>query len=172
MIRHAGETDAGYLRGRLQEARWLLKSLEARGDTLLKVMRCLVRQQSGFLEFGAQALRPLTLREVAAEVGLHESTVSRAIARKYVRTPRGTMPLRALLRLRHRHRRRRRSVQHRHPGDDPPPDRSREPAQAAVRRHAWPRSLKAAGVPVARRTVAKYREAMNIPSSHERVRIG
>src|SRR3546814_17934601 len=55
----------------------------------------LVRQQSGFLEFGPQALRPLTLREVAAEVGLHESTISRAISRKYVRTPRGTIPLRA-----------------------------------------------------------------------------
>jgi hypothetical protein len=135
MIRHASSSDAGYLRGRLQEARWLLKSLEARGDTLLKVVRCLIRQQSGFLEFGEQALRPLTLREVAAEVGLHESTVSRAIARKYVRTPRGTLPLRA---------------------SSPPgigtegggeasstaiqsmirADRRREPAQAAVRREA------------------------------------
>ena len=95
MIRQCGENDAGYLRGHLQEARWLLKSLEARGDTLLKVTRCLLRQQAGFLEFGEQALRPLTLREVATEVGLHESTVSRAIARKYVRTPRGTLPLRA-----------------------------------------------------------------------------
>jgi RNA polymerase sigma-54 factor len=91
LIRSASEHDAIYLRGRLQEARWLLKSLEARGDTLLKVMRCLLRQQSAFLEFGDQALRPLTLREVAAEVGLHESTISRAIARKYVRTPRGTI---------------------------------------------------------------------------------
>jgi RNA polymerase sigma-54 factor len=95
MIARACAADAGYLRGRLQEARWLLKNLEARGETLLKVMRCLLRQQAGFLEFGAQALRPLTLREVAAEVGLHESTVSRAVARKYVRTPRGTLPLRA-----------------------------------------------------------------------------
>ena len=55
---------------------------------------CLVRQQSGFLEFGPQALRPLTLREVAAEIGMHESTVSRAVSRKYVHTPRGTLPLR------------------------------------------------------------------------------
>src|SRR3546814_13376401 len=77
MIRHASASDASYLKGHLQEARWLLKSLEARGDTLLKVTRCLLSQQAGFLEFGDSALRPLTLREVAAEVGLHESTVSR-----------------------------------------------------------------------------------------------
>ena len=69
MIRQCNENDAGYLRGHLQEARWLLKSLEARGDTLLRVTRCLLRQQAGFLEFGEQALRPLTLREVALEVG-------------------------------------------------------------------------------------------------------
>src|SRR5690606_8964870 len=91
MIQTAAGEDAGYLKGRLQEARWLLKNLEARGETLLKVVRCLIRQQSGFLEFGASALRPLTLREVAAEIGMHESTVSRAVARKYVHTPRGTI---------------------------------------------------------------------------------
>src|SRR3546814_16767550 len=95
MIQHAGASDAGYLRGRLQEARWLLKNLAQRGETLLKVVQFLVRQQSGFLEFGPQALRPLTLREVAAAVGLHESPISLAISRKYVRTPRGTLPLRA-----------------------------------------------------------------------------
>ena len=66
MIRHASSADASYLRGHLQEARWLLKSLEARGDTLLKVARCLLKQQAAFLEFGDSALRPLTLREVAA----------------------------------------------------------------------------------------------------------
>src|SRR3546814_11089371 len=97
MIQHAGASDAGYLRGRLQEARWLLKNLAQRGDTLLKVVQCLVRQQSGFLEFGPQALRPLPLREVAAEVGLHESPLSRALSRTSVRTPPGTTPLRALL---------------------------------------------------------------------------
>ncbi|WP_108780101.1 RNA polymerase factor sigma-54, partial [Xanthomonas fragariae] len=81
LIRICGESDAGYLRGQLQEARWLLKSLEARGETLLRVVRCLLQHQAGFLEFGAQALRPLTLREIAGELGLHESTISRAIAR-------------------------------------------------------------------------------------------
>jgi RNA polymerase sigma-54 factor len=171
MISRASANDAGYLRGRLQEARWLLKNLEARGETLLKVMRCLVRQQAGFLEFGEQALRPLTLREVAGEVGLHESTVSRAVARKYVRTPRGTLPLRAFFAS----------------GIDT--DGGGETSSTAIQSMIRalidaenPRKplsdarlaalLKAGGVPVARRTVAKYREAMSIPSSHDRVRIG
>lgn len=171
MIQHASAADAGYLRGRLQEARWLLRNLQQRGETLLKVVNCLVRQQSGFLEFGPQALRPLTLREVAAEIGMHESTVSRAVSRKYVHTPRGTLPLRdffasgvstdtggqasstaiqqMILRL----------VEAENPG---------KPLSDARLTEA----LKAAGVMVARRTVSKYREALNIPSSHERVRLG
>ena len=171
MIRQCNENDAGYLRGHLQEARWLLKSLEARGDTLLRVTRCLLRQQAGFLEFGEQALRPLTLREVALEVGLHESTVSRAIARKYVRTPRGTLPLRAFFAS---------GV-----GTEGGGEASSIAIQSMIRRLIEaenPRKplsdakladlLKESGIPVARRTVAKYREAMDILSSHERVRIG
>ena len=171
MIRRCGESDAGYLRTQLQEARWLLKSLEARGETLLKVMRCLLRQQAAFLEFGEQALRPLTLREIAGEVGLHESTVSRAIARKYVRTPRGTLALKSFFAS----------------GIDT--DGGGEASSTAIQSMIRglidgenPRKplsdaklaelLKQGGIPVARRTVAKYREAMNIPASHERVRIG
>ncbi|MCW0368032.1 RNA polymerase sigma-54 factor [Xanthomonas sacchari] len=171
LIRQCGESDAGYLRGQLQEARWLLKSLEARGETLLKVTRCLLKQQAGFLEFGEQALRPLTLREIAGELGLHESTISRAIARKYVRTPRGTIPLRAFFAS---------GID-----TDSGGEASSTAIQAMIRRLIEaenPRKplsdakladlLKSAGVPVARRTVAKYREAMNISASHERVRIG
>lgn len=171
MIRHASPSDASYLRGHLQEARWLLKSLEARGDTLLKVARCLIRQQASFLEFGDGALRPLTLREVAAEVGLHESTVSRAIARKYARTPRGTVPLRAFFAS---------GIETGTGGET-----SSTAIQSMIRQLIEaenPRkplsdarlaeTLKATGVPVARRTVAKYREAMSIPSSQDRVRIG
>ena len=170
MIQHAAGDDAGYLKGRLQEARWLLKNLEARGETLLKVVRCLIRQQSGFLEFGARALRPLTLREVAAEIGMHESTVSRAVARKYVHTPRGTVALRdffasgidtegggeassvAIQQM----------IRGLIEAEDP-----RKPLSDA----RLAESLKASGVPVARRTVAKYREAMQIAASHDRVRI-
>lgn len=171
MIRHASPSDASYLRGHLQEARWLLKSLEARGDTLLKVARSLIRQQAAFLEFGDGALRPLTLREVAAEVGLHESTVSRAIARKYARTPRGTVPLRAFFAS---------GIETGAGGET-----SSTAIQSMIRQlidAENPRkplsdarlaeTLKATGVPVARRTVAKYREAMSIPSSQDRMRIG
>lgn len=171
MLRHASGSDASYLRGHLQEARWLLKSLEARGETLIKVARCLIKQQAAFLEFGDSALRPLTLREVAAEVGLHESTVSRAIARKYARTPRGTVPLRAFFAS---------GIETGTGGEA-----SSTAIQAMIRRLIEaenPRkplsdarlaeTLKATGVPVARRTVAKYREAMSIPSSQDRVRIG
>lgn len=170
MIQHASGDDAGYLKGRLQEARWLLKNLEARGETLLKVVRCLIREQSGFLEFGARALRPLTLREVAAQIGMHESTVSRAVARKYVHTPRGTLALRdffasgidtggggeassvAIQQM----------IRGLIEAEDP-----RKPLSDA----RLAESLKASGVPVARRTVAKYREAMQIAASHERVRM-
>ncbi len=170
MIRRCGEADAGYLRTHLQEARWLLKGLEARGETLLRVVSSLLQHQAGFLEFGAQALRPLTLRGIASELGLHESTVSRAIARKHVRTPRGTLPLRAFFAS----------------GIDTGSggEASSTAIQAMIRRlidDENPRKplsdakladlLKTAGIPVARRTVAKYREAMNISASHERVRI-
>ncbi|MFT4248238.1 MAG: RNA polymerase factor sigma-54 [Pseudomonas sp.] len=170
LIRRCGEADAGYLRTQLQEARWLLKGLEARGETLLRVVRCLLQQQAGFLEFGEQALRPLTLREIAGELGLHESTISRAIARKYVHTPRGTIPLRAFFAS---------GID-----TDSGGEASSTAIQAMIRRLIEaenPRKplsdaklaelLKTSGVPVARRTVAKYREAMNISASHERVRI-
>ncbi|MEQ7665123.1 RNA polymerase factor sigma-54 [Xanthomonas nasturtii] len=170
LIRTCCESDAGYLRGQLQEARWLLKSLEARGETLLRVVRCLLQHQAGFLEFGAQALRPLTLREIAGELGLHESTISRAISRKYVRTPRGTIALRSFFAS---------GID-----TDSGGEASSTAIQAMIRRlidAENPRKplsdakladlLKTSGVPVARRTVAKYREAMNISASHERVRI-
>ncbi len=170
MIQHAGATDAGYLRGRLQEARWLLKNLEARGETLLKVVRCLTRQQSGFLEFGGRALRPLTLREVAEEIGMHESTVSRAVARKYVHTPRGTLSLKDFFDS---------GV-----GTESGGEASSTAIQQMIRvlvDAEDPRKplsdarlaelLKSTGIQVARRTVAKYREAIHIASSHERVRI-
>ena len=171
MIRQCGDADASYLRSHLQEARWLLKNLEQRGETLLKVMRCLLRQQAGFLEFGEQALRPLTLREVAEQIGLHESTVSRAVSRKYVRTPRGTLPLRAFFAS---------GV-----GTEGGGEASSTAIQSMIRKLIEaenPRKplsdakladlLKDVGIPVARRTVAKYREAMDILSSHERVRMG
>lgn len=171
LLGHTTGADADYLRSHLQEARWLLKALESRADTLLRVVRCLVREQSGFLEFGPQALHPLTLREVAAQLELHESTVSRAVAGKYAHTPRGTLPLRAFFAsgidtaaggsasstaIQDR-------IRKLLADEDP-----RKPLSDAKLAD----TLKKEGVPVARRTVAKYREAMQIPASHERVRVG
>ncbi|AXI83951.1 RNA polymerase factor sigma-54 [Xylella taiwanensis] len=170
LINRCDGANAGYLRSQLQQARWLLKSLEARGATLLKVVNSLLRHQTGFLEFGEQALRPLTIRELAIELGLHESTVSRAIAGKYVRTPRGTLPLRAFFA----------SGIGTHSGEET----SNCAIQAMIRRLIEtenPRKplsdaklaelLKTSGISVARRTIAKYRDAMNISASHERVRV-
>lgn len=170
LISHTSPADASYLRGHLQEARWLLKNIEARGDTLLRVTLYLVQRQSDFLELGNGALRPLTLREVATELSLHESTISRAISRKYARTPRGTLPLRAFFAS---------GV-----GTGTQEETSSAAVQSMIRQLIAaenPRkplsdarlcdSLRSAGVPVARRTVAKYRESMSIPSSQERVRM-
>ena len=170
LIGKSTREDDSYLRAQLQEARWLIKSLETRADTLLRVARSIVRQQSGFLEHGAQAMRPLTLREVAEELGLHESTISRATTRKYLRTPRGTFEFKYFFSS---------GI-----ATDSGGGASATAIQAMLRAlvdKENPRSplsdaklaqiLKTEGIPVARRTVAKYREAMNIPSSTERQRL-
>jgi RNA polymerase sigma-54 factor len=170
LIGRASREDDSYLRTQLQEARWLIKSLETRADTLLRVAKAIVRQQSGFLEHGTQAMRPLTLREVAEELGLHESTISRATTRKYLRTPRGTFEFKYFFSS---------GI-----ATDAGGEASSTAIQAMMRKlidAENPRSplsdarlaemLKSDGIPVARRTVAKYREAMNIRSSNERQRL-
>lgn len=170
LIGKASREDDSYLRGQLQEARWLIKSLEARADTLVRVARAIVRQQSGFLDHGSEAMRPLTLREVAEELGLHESTISRATTRKYLRTPRGTFEFKHFFSS---------GIATEHGGSA-----SATAIQAMLRKlidAENPRAplsdqrlaeiLKGEGIPVARRTVAKYREAMNISASNERQRL-
>lgn len=171
LIGQASRDDAGYLRAQLQEARWLIRSLETRADTVLRVAQSIVRQQSGFLEYGPEAMRPLTLREVADELGLHESTISRSTTRKYLLTPRGTFEFKRFF------------TSGVATGDGGAA--SSTAIQAMIRKLIEtenPRKplsdakladeLKTGGVPVARRTVAKYREAMNIPASSERQRLG
>lgn len=171
LIGKASREDDHYLKGQLQEARWLIKSLETRADTLVRVARAIVRQQSGFLDHGSEAMRPLTLREVAEELGLHESTISRATTRKYLRTPRGTFEFKHFFSS---------GIATEHGGAA-----SATAIQAMLRKlidAENPRAplsdqrlaeiLKAEGIPVARRTVAKYREAMNISASNERQRLG
>lgn len=162
--------DDSYLRMHLQEARWLIKSLETRADTLQRVASAIVRQQTGFLEHGALAMRPLTLKQVAEELGLHESTISRATTRKYLRTPRGTFEFKYFFSS---------GI-----ATDSGGDASATAIQALLRKFIEaenPRApcsdarladlLKSEGIPVARRTVAKYRDVMNIPSSNERQRL-
>ena len=171
LIGKASREDDHYLKGQLQEARWLIKSLETRADTLVRVARAIVRQQSAFLDHGSEAMRPLTLREVAEELGLHESTISRATTRKYLRTPRGTFEFKHFFSS---------GIATDHGGAA-----SATAIQAMLRKlidTENPRTplsdqrlaeiLKAEGIPVARRTVAKYREAMNISASNERQRLG
>ena len=171
LIGQCSTADAGYLREQLQQAQWLIKGLQARGKTLLRIGQALLQHQTGFLLHGQAALRPLTLRQLADELGLHESTLSRAIAGKFVQTPRGTVPLRLFF------------SQAVNAADGE--DHAGTAIQAVIRQlvdQEDPRKplsdarlvqqLKERGMTVARRTVAKYREAMSIPPSHARVRMG
>ncbi len=165
-----GET-ATYLRGHLQEARWLIRSLQQRGESLAKVTGEIVRLQSAFLEYGPEAMRPLTLREVADNVGLHESTVSRITTRKYLQTPRGTFELKHFFSA---------GLASAEGGEaSATAVRSMigklieaEDPRKPLSDQAIAKTLNDRGIAVARRTVAKYREAMNIPSSSDRCRLG
>ncbi len=170
MIGKTSKEDSNYLRGQLQEARWLIKSLEARNETLLKVANAIVRYQSGFFELGPEAMKPLVLREVADTIDMHESTVSRVTTRKYMVTPRGIFEFKYFFSS--------------HVGTSDGGEMSATAIQAMISRlvenetPAKPLSdsklaqlLNEQGIDVARRTVAKYREALNIPSSSRRKRL-
>jgi RNA polymerase sigma-54 factor len=169
LIARARGDDASWMRGQLQEARWLIKSLESRAETLLKVAEAIVRRQSAFLDYGPEAMQPLVLREVAEEVGMHESTISRVTTRKYIHTPRGTYELKYFFSS---------GVSTEDGGSA-----SATAIQAMLRKlvdnedprkplsdQALAEELHGKGIQVARRTVAKYREILRIPSSSERQR--
>jgi RNA polymerase sigma-54 factor len=169
LIARARGEDATWMKGQLQEARWLLKSLQSRAETLQKVADVIVRRQSAFLDYGPEAMHPLVLREVAEEVGMHESTISRVTTRKYMHTPRGTFELKHFFSS---------GVATEDGGSA-----SATAIQAMIRKlitsedarrplsdQALAEELHRRGIQVARRTVAKYREAMRIPSSSERIR--
>ncbi len=164
-----GDSEHATLRNQLQEARWLVRSLEIRNDTLLKVAMCIVDRQAAFLEHGEEAMRPMVLRDVADIVEMHESTISRVTANKYMHTPRGVFEFRHFF-----------SSQV--TGDDGS-EQSSTAIRARIRKlisqedPAKPLSdsqladlLSKQGIQVARRTVAKYREAMHIEPSSERKR--
>jgi RNA polymerase sigma-54 factor len=101
------------LQQRLQEARWFIKNIQQRFDTILRVSRAIVERQKNFFVHGELAMRPLVLREIADELGLHESTISRVTTAKYMATPFGTFELKYFFRLGAGHRDRRQCVQHR-----------------------------------------------------------
>ncbi|MFI4969142.1 MAG: RNA polymerase factor sigma-54, partial [Lysobacterales bacterium] len=171
LIAKARRDDANYLKGQLQEARWLIKSLKTRAETMLKVATSIVRAQEAFLEFGAEAMRPLVLKDVADEIGMHESTISRVTTRKFLHTPRGTYEFKYFFSS---------GVTTVDGGAA-----SATAIQAMIKKlideekttrplsdQVLATELNRRGINVARRTVAKYREALNIPSSNDRSRLG
>lgn len=171
MIRRAdNSSDNISLKNHLQEARWFIKSLQSRSETLLRVASCIVERQRAFLEHGEEAMKPLVLHDVAEQLDLHESTISRVTTRKYMHTPRGIYELKYFFSS--------------HVNTDDGSTCSSTAIRALIRKlvsEETPQKplsdskiaemLYARGIKVARRTVAKYREAMNIPPSNERKRL-
>jgi RNA polymerase sigma-54 factor len=160
---HAG------MRAQLQEARFLLKSLEIRHDTLIKVARTIVERQIDFLDQGEEHMKPMILRNVAEAIGMHESTISRVTSGKYMHTPRGVFELRYFFSS--------------HVEGTNGSETSSTAIRAKIRKLIREEDaddplsdsriaeiLSKEGIPVARRTVAKYREAINIAPSNERKR--
>ena len=159
-----------YLTDRLQAANWLVKALHQRAVTILKVATEIVQQQEGFFRDGVQSLRPLILRDIADAIAMHESTVSRVTSNKYIATPRGLFELKyfftsAIAASRGGDAHSAEAVRFRIRGliDD-------EPSGSTLSDERIVELLQQSGVEIARRTVAKYREAMRIPSSVQRRR--
>lgn len=164
------KTEKDYLTDRLQAANWLVKSLHQRATTILKVAAEIVRQQDAFFRRGVQSLRPLILRDIAEAIGMHESTVSRVTSNKHMATPRGLYELKYFFTS---------SIPASSGGDAHSAEAVRhlirglidnEPAGATLSDERIVDLLQRDGVEIARRTVAKYREAMRIPSSVQRRR--
>ena len=165
------EKDKTFISECHQSANWLVKSLDQRAQTILKVTTELVKQQDGFLANGVSALRPLTLKTVADAIEMHESTVSRVTANKFVSTPRGLFELKyfftvAIPSVNGGEGHSAEAVRHRIKGLI-----SEETASSVLSDDRIVEILREAGVEIARRTVAKYRESMHIPSSVQRRRI-
>lgn len=168
MIRRADQSDENqYLRNQMLEAKNFIKSVDERHKTLLKVASCIVEHQKAFLEIGAEGMKPLVLRDIAEEVELHESTVSRVTTNKYMLTPRGLFELKYFFSS--------------HVGTTSGGEASSTAIRAKIKKmiaeenvrkplsdNAIANMLKEEGIDVARRTVAKYRESLHIPSSSER----
>jgi RNA polymerase sigma-54 factor len=164
------DTDKSYLAECLQSATWLLRALDQRARTILKVSNEIVRQQDGFFAHGVEHLRPLNLKTVAEAIGMHESTVSRVTANKYMATSRGIFELKYFFTS---------AIAASHGGEAHSAEAVRHRIKQLIDNEAAGEvlsddtlvdKLREAGVDIARRTVAKYREAMRIPSSVQRRR--
>jgi RNA polymerase sigma-54 factor len=165
--RSDSSADNNTLRTHLQEARWFIKSLKSRSETLLKVAGCIVERQQGFLEHGDEAMKPMVLHDVAEAVSMHESTISRVTTNKYMHTPRGIFELKYFFSS--------------HVFMKSGAECSSTAIRALLKKlisaenPVKPLSdsklasiLSDQGINVARRTVAKYRESLSIPSSTDR----
>ncbi|OON39213.1 RNA polymerase factor sigma-54 [Izhakiella australiensis] len=164
------DSDNQFIRSNLQEARWLIKSLESRNETLLKVSRCIVEQQQAFFDQGEEYMRPMVLADIASAVDMHESTISRVTTQKYLHSPRGIFELKYFFSS--------------HVNTESGGEASSTAIRALVKKFvsaenpAKPLSdsklttlLSEQGIMVARRTVAKYRESLSIPPSNQRKRL-
>lgn len=159
--------DNQFLKNNLQEARWFLKSIQSRQETLLKVATCIVEYQKGFLEFGDEAMKPLILNDVASALDMHESTISRVTTQKFMHTPRGVFELKYFFSS--------------HVSTDSGGECSSTAIRAVIKKLILGENRKKPlsdskiadliaeqGIQVARRTVAKYREGLGIAPSNER----
>lgn len=162
--------DNTFLRDNLQEARWFIKSLQSRNETLLKVASCIVEKQMGFLEHGNEAMRPLVLHDVAEAVEMHESTISRVTTQKYMHTPQGIFELKYFFSS--------------HVSTESGGECSSTAIRAIIKKLIAAENpqkplsdskittlLAEQGIQVARRTIAKYRESLSIAPSNERKRL-
>ncbi len=162
-----GGEATSYIKDNLQQARWFIKSLENRNSTIVNVAHAIVSRQLAFFQYGDEAMKPMVLKDLADQLGLHESTISRVTTRKYMHTPRGVYEFKHFFSS--------------HVSTDTGGECSATAIRAMIKKlinnedPAKPLSdnkltnlLKQRGINVARRTVAKYREALAIPSSHDR----
>lgn len=162
--------DNSYLRDNLQEARWFIKSLQSRNETLMKVATRIVEHQRDFLEYGEEAMRPLVLHDIAEAVEMHESTISRVTTQKYMHTPRGIFELKYFFSS--------------HVSTAGGGECSSTAIRAIIKKLIAAENarkplsdskitqlLEEQGINVARRTIAKYRESLSIPPSNERKRL-
>ena len=170
-LKKGSETEARqYIKEKMRSAIWLIKSLDQRQRTIYKVAQSIVAQQRAFLDHGVDHLRPMVLRNVAEDIEMHESTVSRVVSNKYIHTPRGLLPMKFFFHS---------GIDREYGGDISSLTVKRkikhfiqeEDSRKPLSDSELMRILNREGIHIARRTVAKYRDELNIPSSTERKRI-